>query len=100
MPEAKTGHSLDARLRTALALAPRASDFLLVPGQPLMASTDGSLTPLAPDPLAGEETRTLAGELLGADRRLTTALAERGACDLSYRHPDGVRFRANVFRTM
>ena len=97
------GADLDGWLREALARAPGTSDILLLPGQPPCALSDGAVTPLAEAPfrpLTPEDTQGLADGLLCDDRRLVTALAERGACDLGYRHPDGVRFRVNIFRTM
>ena len=94
---------LARRVREVLGAAPGASDVLFLPGQPVMALLDGALTALPKEsgvPLSPEETDRLVREILGGQTRLHDALAARGACDLSYRHPDGVRFRGNVFRTL
>jgi twitching motility protein PilT len=94
----------DRLVGAALAAAPRASDVLCVPGRPVQTLVDGGLLPLAgpdaPGDLTPEATWELVQELLGDTARLAADLAERGACDLSYRHPDGARFRVNIFRAL
>ncbi len=94
----------DRLVGTALAATPRASDVLFVPGRPVQALVDGSLTaltgPQAPPPLSAHITEELARELMAEDARLTADLAGRGSCDLSYRHPEGARFRVNIFRAL
>jgi twitching motility protein PilT len=91
---------LEAVVRAALAAAPRASDLLLPPGRVPLALVDGALISTAGPVLTAEQTRHLALTLLGDDPRLGADLAERGACDLGYRHPDGPRFRVNVHRAI
>jgi twitching motility protein PilT len=93
---------LDTLTAAALAAAPRASDLLFVPGGPAGVLVDGAFTPLVLPGLDGPptpaQTAALARELLASDRRLQADLTRLGSCDASYRHPGGVRFRANVHR--
>ena len=94
----------DRLIGAALAAAPRAADVLFVPGRPVQALVDGGLIaltgPEAPSALTADATQELARELMTGDARLEADLATRGSCDLSYRHPDGARFRVNIFRAL
>ncbi len=93
---------LDLLAGAAAAAAPRASDLLFIPGAPPSVLEDGAVRPIAPPQIPGpvtpRQTEVLARELVGRDPRLLDDLRRRGACDASYRHPDGARYRVNVSR--
>lgn len=90
--------NLDVIVGGVLREADGASDILLAPGRPPLAMKDGALAAVGGAVLDAKRLEGLAMGLVGEDARLRGDLAARGACDLGYRHPDGPRFRANVFR--
>ncbi|TCP59681.1 twitching motility protein PilT [Tumebacillus sp. BK434] len=88
---------MQAMLRKALELL--ASDVHVTVGAPPMVRVDGELRPMPEqDVLRAEDTSELAQELLGAKGWME--LREGGECDLSYRLPEGERFRVQAFRSM
>jgi twitching motility protein PilT len=95
---------LDILAGAAMAAAPRASDLILAAGAPAGVMLDGAFAPLglpllSPTVTPGQ-TEALARALVGNDARLLADLRTRGACDLSYHHPGGARFRVNVYRAL
>lgn len=95
---------LDALAGAARAAIPLASDLILAAGSPPGVLVDGAFTPLALPHLSAtvtpHQTEVLARSLLADDARLLSDLRARGACDLSYRHPGGARYRVNISRAM
>src|SRR5205823_4194251 len=47
--------------------------------------------------LSADDTRRIAGDLIGSNKLAVTKLREQGACDLSYSLPGVARFRVNIF---
>ncbi|MHC1712396.1 MAG: type IV pilus twitching motility protein PilT [Solidesulfovibrio sp.] len=95
---------LDLVMGAATAAAPGASDVILAAGTPAGVMVDGAFRPLSL-PLLGQtvtphQTEALARALIGDDARLLDDLRTRGACDVSYLHPGGTRFRVNIYRAM
>jgi twitching motility protein PilT len=47
--------------------------------------------------LTADDTRRIAGELIGENQQATSSLQQQGSCDISYSMPGTARFRVNVF---
>ncbi len=80
----------------------RITDLVLVPGRPLQVIADGQLHPVSLPyfpikVLTPFQTEVLALAMIGKQTRLLQDLFRHGSADLSYRLPDGTRFRVNVF---
>ncbi len=83
-----------------LRVSKRVSDLILSPGSLPHVEVSGQLVPVkipALQALAPEDTRRISLELIGSNKQATTALAEQGACDISYSLPGQCRFRVNIF---
>jgi len=90
---------VDALLAGILAGKGRVSDVNLSVGRPPQMEADGRLVAVAGHaPLSGDDTRRVAGVLLGDDQRLWRDLDEQGSCDCAYTTAAGPRFRVNVFK--
>src|SRR3954463_13496579 len=77
------------------------SDLIFSPGRPPQIEQHGELTPIAIPGLPAlhaEHTARVARELIAGGEQALRALAEQGACDLSYAIPNCARFRVNIFR--
>ena len=92
-----------AELIAALARAhERVSDILIAAGRPFQVAADGRLHAVRlPDwpieKLTPLQTETIAFNLMRKKPRLFRDLVKTGSADLSYRLPDGTRFRVNVY---
>ncbi len=80
----------------------RVSDILIVAGRPFQVAVDGRLRSVnLPDwpveRLTPLQTETIAFNLLHRNPRLFEDLIRTGSADLSYRLPDGTRFRVNIY---
>jgi twitching motility protein PilT len=78
----------------------RVSDLIFSPGSLPHIEVSGQLVPVkiaGLPPLAAEDTRRIAEELIGGNQQARTALREQGSCDISYSLPGECRFRVNVF---
>lgn len=76
------------------------SDLFFSPGRPPLVEVNGRLLPGVGDgqrPLTVEDTRRIAGELIGNNKHAEGLLKEHGSCDVSYSLPGACRFRVNVF---
>ncbi|MEO7157255.1 MAG: PilT/PilU family type 4a pilus ATPase [Vicinamibacterales bacterium] len=77
------------------------SDLVFSPGRPPQVERFGVLTPVSIEQLPmlrPPDTAGLARDLISDNPLVLRALAQNGACDLSYSLPDLCRFRVNVFR--
>ncbi len=91
---------LENLLDTTLRQAPGASDILLSPGSPVMASVAGALTPVTgvlPAVLTEADTTAMARALLEQRPHAKADHAATGSADLALALPSGTRLRANVF---
>jgi twitching motility protein PilT len=80
--------------------APKVSDLIFSPGRPPQLDINGRLIAVnirELPVLSVDDTRRIAGELLGNNKQALTALREQGSCDVSYSVPGMARFRANIF---
>jgi len=81
---------------------PRAADLLFTPGRPFQVIADGKVQPVFLEQypikrLTPYHTEVIALALIGNQPRLLRDLLKQGSAGLSYRLPDGTRFRVNVF---
>ncbi len=53
--------------------------------------------PAGPRKLMPDDTRRIAGELIGDNQHALATLRENGSCDISYSLPSTARFRVNIF---
>ena len=91
---AATNNVLAAMLR----VSDKVSDLIFSPGRPPQVELNGHLTPVPQLPaLSPDDTRRIAGDLIGNNKQAMTKLREQGACDLSYSLPGSGRFRVNIF---
>ncbi len=93
---ASTNAILSAMLRTSS----KVSDLIFSPGRPPQVELSGELVAvkIAEIPhLSAEDTRRIAGDLIGNNKVALAKLREQGACDVSYSLPGKARFRVNVF---
>ncbi|MCU1296696.1 MAG: twitching motility protein [Acidobacteriaceae bacterium] len=85
---------LAAMLRTSSKI----SDLFFSPGRPPLVEIDGKLAAAGiPRALTAEDTRRVAGDLIGNNKNALESLKEHGSCDVSYSLPGSCRFRVNVF---
>ena len=79
----------------------RISDLLFSPGRLPQVETSGQLVEV-PIPgmgaLVPDDTRRIAGDLIGRDSYAIQKLEQDGAADISYGLPGVARFRVNIFR--
>lgn len=91
----------DHLIAQILGQAPSCSDILLTVGKRVQAEVHGELRDMdfAQDPglLNSAQTEAVAQALMGRNRRLYKDLVHNGSCDLSYEHPNKIRFRVNIF---
>lgn len=73
------------------------SDLFLSPGKPPLVEVSGKLHAAGPRNLAPDDTRRIAGELIGDNQHALATLRENGSCDISYSLPNIARFRVNIF---
>jgi twitching motility protein PilT len=92
--------STHALLASMLQTSTNISDLFFSPGRPPLVEVNGRLLPGVGDgqrPLTVEDTRRIAGELIGNNKHAEGLLKEHGSCDVSYSLPGACRFRVNVF---
>ena len=90
-----------ALLLAMLKVSSKVSDLIMSPGSYPMVEVSGKLVPVkisGMPPLAPEDTRRIAYELIGSNKQGSEALETMGSCDISYRVPGHCRFRANIFQ--
>jgi twitching motility protein PilT len=74
------------------------SDLFFSPGKPPLVEINGKLASAGSTrPLTTEDTRRIAGDLIGKNKHAIENLKELGSCDVSYSLPGTHRFRVNVF---
>ncbi len=89
-----------ALLAAMLRADPQVSDLIFSPGRAPQIEVLGELIPVeAPGIglLSADDTRRIASDLIGNNKRAITTLREQGSCDVSYGLPGVARFRVNVF---
>jgi len=94
------GVSTNGLLAVMLRSAAKVSDLIFSPGRPPQIEVNGRLIAVnirELPVLSVDDTRRIAGELLGNNKQALTALREQGSCDVSYSVPGMARFRANIF---
>ena len=84
-------------LTAMLQTSSRISDLFLSPGKPPMVEINGRLAPTGPRALSADDTRRIAGDLIGDNKHALASLRELGSCDVSYSLPNSARFRVNIF---
>jgi twitching motility protein PilT len=84
-------------LASMLRTSAKISDLFLSPGKPPLVEINGKLHPAGPRVLLPEDTRRVAGELIGENQHALATLRENGSCDISYSLPSIARFRVNIF---
>jgi twitching motility protein PilT len=84
-------------LTAMLETSSRISDLFLSPGKPPMVEINGRLAPTGPRALSADDTRRIAGDLIGDNKHALASLRELGSCDVSYSLPNSARFRVNIF---
>jgi twitching motility protein PilT len=84
-------------LTAMLQTSSKISDLFLSPGKPPMVEINGRLAPTGPRALSADDTRRMAGDLIGDNKHALAALRELGSCDVSYSLPNSARFRVNIF---
>jgi len=77
--------------------APRISDLFFSPGKPPMVEVNSRLSPVGAKALTSDDTRHIAGELIGNNKHAIGNLREKGSCDVSYSLSGSSRFRVNIF---
>ena len=83
-----------------LKVSSKVSDLIFSPGRPPQVEVSGQLVGVKIAELAvltPDDTRRIAGDLIGTNKQAVTKLREQGACDLSYSVSGLARFRVNVF---
>jgi twitching motility protein PilT len=80
-----------------LQVSDKVSDLIFSPGRAPQVEVNGQLVQVKAPPLTPDDTRRIAGDLIGNNKQAMTKLREQGACDLSYSVPGSARFRVNVF---
>ena len=89
-----------ALLATMLRVSDKISDLFFSPGRPPLVEVNGRLRPVViggQRALTADDTRRIAGDLIGNNQHATALLREQGSCDVSYSLPGASRFRVNVF---
>jgi twitching motility protein PilT len=89
----------DHLIGLCLTQAPKLSDILFAVGKRIQGEVHGELKDMdAPlGPLVARQTEAIAQVLMGRSIRLYQDLTHKGSCDLSYEHPNKIRFRVNIF---
>jgi twitching motility protein PilT len=100
-PSTGSGPAFTQALLAAMLRAdPQVSDLIFSPGRAPQIEVLGELIPVeAPGIglLSADDTRRIASDLIGNNKRAITTLREQGSCDVSYGLPGVARFRVNVF---
>jgi twitching motility protein PilT len=94
------GVPTNAVLAAMLKVSSKVSDLIFSPGRPPQVEVSGQLVGVKIAELAvltPDDTRRIAGDLIGTNKQAVTKLREQGACDLSYSVSGLARFRVNVF---
>ncbi len=94
---ATTPLSAPTLLASMLRVSSKISDLFLSPGKPPLVEISGKLHPAGARALTPDDTRRLAGELIGDNQHAIGTLRESGSCDISYSLPSTARFRVNIF---
>ena len=100
-PPSGTGSAATQSLLSAMLRADdQVSQLMFSPGRPPQIEVSGRLVAVqAPglDLLTADDTRRIASDLIGQNKRAITMLQEQGSCDISFGLPGLARFRVNVF---
>jgi twitching motility protein PilT len=84
-------------LTAMLQISSKISDLFLSPAKPPMVEINGRLAAAGPRVLSADDTRRIAGDLIGDNKHALASLRELGSCDVSYSLPNSARFRVNIF---
>jgi len=90
-----------ALISTLLATSKQVSDLIFSPGRAPQVELNGQLVEVKIPGLASltaEDTRRIAGDLIGRHEHAAHKLEQDGSADLSYSLPGKARFRVNIFR--
>jgi len=97
-PSAASVSATNGVLVAMLRVSDKVSDLIFSPGRPPQVELNGQLAPVEHLPvLSADDTRRVAGDLIGNNKQAMTKLREQGACDISYSLPGSARFRVNIF---
>jgi twitching motility protein PilT len=100
-PPSGTGSAATQSLLSAMLRADeQVSQLMFSPGRPPQIEVSGRLVAVqAPglELLTADDTRRIASDLIGQNKRAITMLQEQGSCDISFGLPGVARFRVNVF---
>jgi len=96
-PAASSPLSTPTLLASMLRTSTKISDLFLSPGKPPLVEISGKLHPAGLRNLIPDDTRRIAGELIGDNQHALATLRETGSCDISYSLPSMSRFRVNIF---
>ncbi len=89
--------STPALLAAMLKTSSKISDLFLSPGKPPLVEINGKLAATGPRALTADDTRRIAGDLIGDNKHALDTLRQQGSCDVSYSLPSEARFRVNIF---
>src|SRR5215471_14056700 len=92
--------STQALLSAMLHTSAKVSDLFLSPGRAPTVELNGRLTPVRVaglPTLTTDDTRRIAGDIIGKNKHAVDNLREQGSCDVSYSLAGNCRFRANIF---
>jgi twitching motility protein PilT len=90
-----------ALLLAMLKASGKVSDLIMSPGSYPAVEVSGKLVVVKVSgmaPLAPEDTRRIAYELIAGNKQALDSLQNQGSCDISYRLPGHCRFRVNIFQ--
>lgn len=97
-PAAASASATNGILAAMLRVSDKVSDLIFSPGRAPQVEVNGRLTPVERMPvLTADDTRRIAGDLIGNNKQAMTKLREQGSCDISYSLPGSARFRVNIF---
>src|SRR5438874_7326946 len=99
-PSGRGSVATQALLSAMLRADDQISQLIFSPGRPPQIEVSGRLVAVqAPglEQLTADDTRRIAADLIGQNKRAITMLQEQGSCDVSFGLPGLARFRVNVF---
>ena len=94
------GVATNKMLSAMLAASEKVSDLIFSPGRAPQVEINGKLVGVRVpqmELLTPDDTRRIAGDLIGNNKQALTKLREQGACDVSFSLPGVARFRVNIF---
>jgi twitching motility protein PilT len=90
--------STNQLLSTMLKVSAKVSDLIFSPGRAPQVELNGQLTAVPGlSVLTPDDTKRIAGDLMGSNQQAIGSLQDSGSADLSYSLPGESRFRVNIF---